>query len=76
MMKLVCRDYIFLLTSGQLVEAGWELKLRAAQHRLICRHCRAFTRNDAALDHILSAHKARIESLQPLDTSAPPSDEA
>ncbi len=50
---LNCQTYIFQLTSGQLDDAGWMQRLAAAQHRLLCRRCRAFTRNDAKLTHIL-----------------------
>lgn len=70
--RLVCQDYVFLLTSGQLAEAGWDLKLRAAHHRLACRRCRAFTHNDEALDRILDAHKARVETLSQLKPGEPP----
>lgn len=48
-----CKTYIFQLTSGQLDSAGWLPRLQAAQHRLICRHCRAFTRNDEQLSQIV-----------------------
>ncbi len=44
-----CREYIFLLTSDQLQEAGTALALQARLHQLVCRHCRAFTRNDQQL---------------------------
>ena len=44
-----CREYIFLLTSDQLQEAGTALALQARLHRLVCRHCKAFTRNDQQL---------------------------
>jgi len=57
MMK--CKEYIFKLTSGQLDDAGWLVRTQAAQHRMICRHCRAFTRNDQALDGILEGYAAR-----------------
>ena len=55
-----CREYIFKLTSGQLKEADLLVRLDAAQHRLRCRYCRAFTRNDAALDEILAEHRERL----------------
>lgn len=74
MSKLICRDYIFLLTSGQLEDASVPLRLRAATHRLMCRHCRAFSANDAQLDQIMAQHKARLEALQP-DASRQPQDE-
>ena len=62
MKRLTCRDYIFKLTSGQLKEAGLVERLRAAEHRLVCRHCRAFTRNDARLDTILRTYQAHLET--------------
>lgn len=65
-LRLACRDYIFLLTSGQLddeADVGWAMKLRVTQHRLSCWRCRAFTHNDAALDRILDGHKARVETM-------------
>lgn len=60
MMK--CRQYVFLLTSGQLEEAGWLTRTQASQHRLMCRHCRAFTRNDQALDRIMAGYRDRLTS--------------
>jgi hypothetical protein len=59
---MTCKDYIFKLTSGQLAEAGRVERLWAAQHRLICRHCRAFTRNDRRLDDILQGYKAHLST--------------
>ncbi|HEX5806191.1 MAG TPA: hypothetical protein VFY31_07655 [Macromonas sp.] len=55
-----CHTYIFQLTSGQLKEAGWLGQLQATQHRLICRHCRAFTHNDARLENILQNYRAAL----------------
>lgn len=60
MLGMTCEDYIFKLTSGQLEEAGRLDSLRAAQHRLSCRRCRAFTRNNEKLDHILADFKDRL----------------
>ncbi|WP_374320209.1 hypothetical protein [Aquabacterium sp.] len=60
MKRLTCKDYIFKLTSGQLKEAGLVDKVRATSHRLVCRHCRAFTRNDARLDAILQNYQAHL----------------
>lgn len=64
-MMMQCRDYIFQLTSGQLDEAGAVQRLWAAQHRLMCRRCRAYTRNDQRLDDILQGY---VEHLQRPDT--------
>lgn len=55
-----CRDYIFQLTSGQLNQAGSLDRFWAAQHRLICRRCRAFSRNDQQLDAILDSYRAHL----------------
>lgn len=62
-----CKEYIFKLTSGQLAEAGQIERLKAFQHRLICRYCRAFTKNDAKLTHALTQYR---ESLTDSDQSA------
>lgn len=56
-----CREYIFKLTSGQLRDAPLALRTEAAMHRMICRYCRTFTRNDATLDDVLAGYR---ESLQ------------
>lgn len=64
MMK--CREYIFLLTSDQLQEARWPQTLGARAHRLICRHCRAFTRNDQQLLQVLARQReAEVHELSP-----------
>jgi hypothetical protein len=55
-----CREYIFKLTSGQLEEADLLVRLKATQHRLSCRNCRAFTRNDKRLDDMLMGYEAHL----------------
>lgn len=55
MMK--CKQYIFLLTSGQLATAPAPLRAEAVLHRLLCRYCRTFTRNDAHLDALLGDYR-------------------
>jgi len=60
MMK--CKEYVFKLTSGQLKEAPLSERLWATQHRLVCRHCRAFTRNDERISAILQNYKAQLTS--------------
>lgn len=67
-----CKDYIFKLTSGQLEEAGWLVRTQAAQHRMICRRCRAFTRNDQALDGILAGYEAHKLAPEPASEGAEP----
>lgn len=62
-----CRQYIFKLSSGQLDEAGLAERLEATRHRWSCRHCRAFTRNDAQLNRILADYQAYITTPVPAD---------
>ena len=58
-----CAQYIFKLTSGQLGEdAPASERAQAALHRLVCRHCRDFARNDAALDDILGAYRQALQT--------------
>lgn len=64
-----CQTYIFQLTSGQLDSAGWVQRLQAKQHSIICRHCRAFTRNDAQLTHIVRDFQDHLTALPAPDTS-------
>lgn len=54
-----CQRFVFLLTSGELQESGWLTRLQAGQHRLVCRHCRAFAANDQRLDDIVRAQRER-----------------
>lgn len=66
-----CQRFVFLLTSGELDESGWLTRMQAGQHRLVCRHCRAFAANDRRLDDIVRAQRERW--LQP--DEAPRDDE-
>ena len=59
-MMMSCQQYLFVLTSGQLEEAGWLTRAQAGQHRLMCRRCRTFTRNDAMLDQLTMAWRDRL----------------
>lgn len=59
MMK--CKQYIFLLTSGQLKTGSTALRIEAGVHRMLCRYCRTFTRNDARLDDLLEAYREAIQ---------------
>ena len=56
-----CREYIFKLTSGQLQDAPKALRLEASMHRMICRYCRTFTRNDARLDGMLAGYREGLK---------------
>ena len=72
-----CNEYVFKLTSGQLADAEWPERFWAAQHRLICRHCRAFSANDARLSAILSRYQDQLTQpdeppLRPDGSSTPP----
>ncbi|MCS4293786.1 hypothetical protein M2375_002018 [Comamonas sp. BIGb0152] len=59
-----CRDYIFQLTSGQLEDAGTATKIAAWQHRMVCFRCRAFSRNDQALQGLLKGYNDHIQTPQ------------
>lgn len=58
MMK--CREYIFLLTSGQLEQAPAGRRMEAWMHRLMCRKCRAFAHNDGRLDGMLADYREAL----------------
>lgn len=68
-----CRDYIFQLTSGQMEEAGTAGKIAAWQHRMVCFRCRAFTRNDQALQDMLKGYSEHLQT--PPSRPAKPSSE-
>ena len=55
-----CKEYVFKLTSGQLEEGAWTDRFWAAQHRLMCRHCRAFTANDERLSQLLQSYRNHL----------------
>lgn len=55
-----CKDYIFKLTSGQLDDAPADQRLQAKFHLMICKYCRAFTRNDAKLDTVLAGYREQV----------------
>lgn len=59
MMK--CREYIFQLTSGQLQDAPRAVRVEAGMHRMICKYCRAFSRNDATLDRMLERYREQLK---------------
>ena len=61
-----CAQYIFKLTAGQLgQDAPARQRMAAALHRLECRQCRDFTRNDAALDAILHSYRQSLQGTEP-----------
>jgi hypothetical protein len=64
---ITCKQYVFQLSSGQLAEGALGMRFQAGLHRMSCRHCRAFTRNDQALSTILEAARERA-----MGTEAPP----
>lgn len=53
-----CKEYVFLVSSGQLDDAPLATRLAGGAHRLMCRHCRAFTANDRVLSEVLAKHPA------------------
>jgi hypothetical protein len=55
-----CKEYIFRLTSGQLAQATGMQRFWAAQHRLMCRRCRAFTHNDRRLTELMGRYRRHI----------------
>lgn len=68
-----CKEYTFLLTSGQLDTATGLPRFWAAQHRLMCPRCRAFTRNDRALDQVLAHYRDHLGAAPPaLPGDTPP----
>ena len=56
-----CKQYIFQLTSGQLADAPLGVNLEARLHRLQCRHCRAFTHNDQALQRVMNTYREHTQ---------------
>ena len=67
MMK--CREYIFLLTSGQLEQAGKMMRAEAFMHKSMCRRCRSFSKNNNRLDKLLD--ESREELTRPADGLEP-----
>lgn len=59
---MTCKQYIFHLTSGQAQEAGALDRFWAAQHRLVCHRCRAYTRNDQQLSVLLQNYRDQVLS--------------
>jgi hypothetical protein len=55
-----CKTYVFKLSSGQLETASLGERLWAAQHRMMCSKCRAFTANDEQLSAVMAQHKAKL----------------
>jgi len=68
---MTCKEYIFKLTSGQLDDAGNLDRMWAFQHRLICRRCRAFARNDGKLGQLLASYRAHLTDASPDDVEKP-----
>jgi hypothetical protein len=56
---ITCKQYVFQLSSGQLAEGHFGMRVQAGLHRMSCRHCRAFTHNDQALSTILETARER-----------------
>lgn len=55
-----CREYVFLLTSGQLAQRGNPLQRSiAAAHWVSCPSCRRFTHNDRTLSRVVRVQKQK-----------------
>ena len=63
-----CKEYVFKLTSGQLDDAPVDERVQAKLHWMMCKYCRAFTRNDAKLDAVLDGFREHI--VKPRDEDA------
>lgn len=55
-----CKEYVFKLTSGQLDNAPVDQRLQAKFHLVLCKYCRAYTRNDDKLGAVLKGYKANL----------------
>jgi hypothetical protein len=56
-----CQEYVNRLASGQLRQASLAEKFWAMQHRMICKRCKAFTRNDERLSEIIQGYRKHLE---------------
>lgn len=73
MMK--CREFIFLLTSGQLQQAGFAVRTDARVHRLLCKRCNTFFRNNQQLDQWLTDSRQELSNLSVIDAQQDPRDQ-
>lgn len=68
---LNCREYASSVSSGELERAGIGIRLAAAYHWLICKYCRAYTRQQRALGaaarRLFRREPADLESLAELE---------
>lgn len=62
---MMCREYIFRLTSGQLATDTLSIRLQARMHRLGCPTCRQFTRNNELLDRWLDDYRRQLHTADP-----------
>jgi hypothetical protein len=61
---MVCKDFIFKLTSGQLALSGLKDQFIAYVHTFICSNCRHFKRNDRIIGRYIANYREEIESLK------------
>lgn len=58
---MLCEDFIFKQTSGQLESLELKDRLLAKAHTLICQKCRDFQKNDRILSRYLKKYRDQIE---------------
>lgn len=60
MMK--CKEYIFLLTSGQMKTAAPVVRINGFVHTTMCKPCRTFKANDQRLDGMLKDYREDLSA--------------
>lgn len=55
MMK--CKEFVYLLTSGQMKNATPVVRLDAFMHTAMCKRCRIFKANDQRLEGLLKDYR-------------------
>lgn len=75
-----CKEFVFLVSSGQMPQAPTATRMAGRMHRYMCGHCRAFEANDQALSRTLNGMRERqwppVEPDATGPTDATPSDGA
>jgi hypothetical protein len=55
-----CQEYIYRHTCGQWEQSTRMDRFWMTQHRMMCRRCATFTRNDTQLDQILQGYRQHL----------------
>ncbi|MCK5714235.1 MAG: hypothetical protein KAI25_16050 [Hyphomicrobiaceae bacterium] len=70
-MMLMCKDVHLLVSSGEVAELGWMRRIELKLHLLMCRHCRRYVEQMAALGRgfraLVHSHQAEPEQLNRLE---------